>query len=199
MKMNSFMNFSLLLALTTFVNVLASDVKNLNSSLLWKKGNELFGEKKFLEADLHFEKCLHFSQFDGDHRALNKIHSILWSNRAQCMLNLKIYIRAHDFAVNALKLDHTNEKAKFRKQKAIDFMIESMPLFGGRMSVGGGNQTIYAKSAKQAIINAVFDFINLKQIPGKSDIKSWQQIKQQLAESRYSMALKSGQMCMKVK
>ena len=81
-----------------------------------RKGNEQFVKSKFGEAIGHYTNAL---DLVADIKGFDpKQRSILYANRAECLIRLKRYNEALSSCDDALKYDASNIKARFRRAKA---------------------------------------------------------------------------------
>jgi len=85
-----------------------------------RKGNEHFVKGKFSEAIAHYTNAL---DLVADVKGFDpKQRSILYANRAECLIRLKRYSEAIPSCDDAVKYDSSNIKARFRRAKANEAM-----------------------------------------------------------------------------
>ena len=85
-----------------------------------RKGNEHFVKSKFGEAIAHYTNAL---DLVADVKGFDpKQRSILYANRAECLIRLKRYSEAVPSCDDAVRYDASNIKARFRRAKANEKM-----------------------------------------------------------------------------
>jgi len=91
---------------------------------LKEQGNQQFMQKKFRNASRYYLRAIKiYDDSYGSQGEQRNTKSILYSNLAECYLNLKQFSQALKAAVNALDVDQQNLKARLRLAKAITYEV----------------------------------------------------------------------------